>query len=222
MDFSQQDSTSCQMLQRASLPPGWRKTYHPTSTSRHFGSRPERSTHTLVRVLDCLEKQSSNQTSHYTITTLITADKIDRTIECLIQLGVRPCTLPRQPLRLTGGMAQGTLLGPLIFPAVIDSTAWDFDSRWKYVDNLDLVHTWTAGNISAPQLAVDNMWVQPSRASLTLARNPPVPCPLPIAGQELQVLDNVKILGVIVQKDPQWSEQVASMATKCSNKFVFK
>lgn len=137
MDFPQQDSTSCQMLQRASLPPGWRKTYHPTSTSRHFGSRPERSTHTLVRVLDCLEKQSSNQTSHYTITTLITADKIDRTIECLIQLGVRPGTLPRQPLRLTGGVAQGTLLGPLIFPAVIDSTAWDVDSRWKYVDNLD-------------------------------------------------------------------------------------
>jgi hypothetical protein len=116
-------------------------------------------------------------------------------------------------------VAQGTLLGPLIFPAVIDSTAWDVDSRWKYVDILDLETS--AGNISAPQLAADNMWVQPSRTSLTLARNPPVPWPLPIAGQELQVLDNVKILGVIVQKDPQWSEQVASMATKCSNIFVF-
>jgi hypothetical protein len=34
---------------------------------------------------------------------------------------------------LTGGVAQGALLGLLIFLAVIDSAARDNDNRWKYI-----------------------------------------------------------------------------------------
>ena len=102
-------------------------------------------------------------------------------------------TLPRQPLRLAGadGVARGTLLGPLIFLAVIESAAQDFDNRCQ---------------------------MQTVKCKVTFTRNPPVPCTLRIEGQHLKVCDSMKILVVMVEKDLQWGEQVATMVKKSNSK----
>jgi hypothetical protein len=71
-----------------------------------------------------------------------------------------------------GGVAKLTLLGPLIFLAVIDSAAEDVHNRGKYVDNLNLVHTCRTRNISTPQQALNNFntWYHASRMSLNPAK----------------------------------------------------
>lgn len=223
-----------------------------------FGSRPDRSaTQALVSILDYLYKQSDIPS---TCTTLITTDfskafdKVDHTIamERLLQLGLRPALVTwvgsfmserRQRVRyqdtvsdwqeMTGGVAQGTLLGPLIFLALIDSAARDADNRWKYVDDLNLAHSCKNNNWSSPQAILDSFdeWVQSSKMSLnptkckvlsiTFQRNPPTPSLLQIQGQVLQFCDSVKILGLTVQKDLQWGEQVNSMIKKGNKKLFF-
>lgn len=109
-----------------------------------------------------------------------------------------------------GGMAQGTLLGSFIFLAVIDSAAQDVNSRWKYVDNLNLLRTCITGNISPLQPGPEQLQhvgsckqnvTEPCQVKSPI--NPPVPCPLRIKGQDLKLCDSV----VTVQKDSQWCEQ---------------
>lgn len=41
------------------------------------------------------------------------------------------------------GVAQGTVLGPVIFPALTNIALQDEVNHWKYVDNMTLIQRWT-------------------------------------------------------------------------------
>lgn len=223
-----------------------------------FGSRPGRSsTHALVSILDTLYKASDTPA---TISTFITTDfskafdKVDLNVamERLLKLGVRPALMPwlcsfvsgrRQAVRyqdcysswaeLTGGVAQGTLLGPIIFLALINCAATDIPNRWKYVDDLNLIHVCDADNITSPQTVLDNLdsWVLNSQMALnpskcktitvTFRRNPPPPVPLFLCGKQLPTCESVKVLGVQIQSDLKWNEHTDAMVKKANTKLYF-
>ncbi len=92
-------------------------------------------------------------------------DAVDHTVavKCLLDLGVRPSLIPwicsfmsnrRQRVRYQGyisdweysscGAAQGTILGPMIFQALINNALQDQTDHWKSVDDMTLAQRWTS------------------------------------------------------------------------------
>ncbi|KAI8518797.1 hypothetical protein Bbelb_020540 [Branchiostoma belcheri] len=97
-------------------------------------------------------------------------------IKCMLDLGVRPALIPwicsfisdrRQRvcyqgkhfdwLYLTCGVAQGTVLGPIISLSVIDSALRDVTDRWKYVDDMNLALTRTLRQPCSLQPTLNNL-----------------------------------------------------------------
>uniref|UniRef100_A0A671SSB9 Reverse transcriptase domain-containing protein n=1 Tax=Sinocyclocheilus anshuiensis TaxID=1608454 RepID=A0A671SSB9_9TELE len=89
-------------------------------------------------------------------------DAVDHTVavKCLLDLGVRPSLIPwicnfmsnrRQRVRYQGylsdweypscGVAQGTILGPIIFLALINNALQDQIAHWKYVDDMTMAES---------------------------------------------------------------------------------
>ena len=173
-------------------------------------------------------------------------------MERLLELGTRPALMPwlcsfvsgrKQKVRyqncdsdwaeLMGGVAQGTLFGPIIFLALINSAAEDIEKRWKYVDDLNIVHSCHARGVTSPQPALDNLdsWVHLSQMALnpskcktmtvTFMRKAPPTIPLFLSGQQLPSCDAVKVLGVFIQSDLKWNLQVTAMVKKANSKLHF-
>ncbi|KAI8506980.1 hypothetical protein Bbelb_154190 [Branchiostoma belcheri] len=224
---------------------------------RQFGCRKNRSTtHALISMLDFLYKSSSVPN---TISTLITTDfskafdLVDHTtaVKCLIDLGVRPSLLPwicsfmsnrRQRVRYHGqvsdwqhlscGVAQGTILGPIIFLALINSALRELSNRWKYVDDMNLTQVRFLHQQCSLQTSLDNLstWVREHKMKMNsrkckalhicFARTPPTPEPLLIDGQTLETVVHIKVLGVTIQSDLKWDIQVDYMIS-ASNRKLF-
>ncbi|KAI8506861.1 hypothetical protein Bbelb_153000 [Branchiostoma belcheri] len=135
--------------------------------NRQFGSLKGRSTvHALVSLVDSLF-QGTDKPS--TICTLVATDftkAFDRVhhhtfITKLLNMGLRPELVPwlanfisdrKQRVRYRGsfseweylscGVAQGTLLGPVLFLVLIDDAASDTVTPvWKYVDDMNMLQT---------------------------------------------------------------------------------
>ncbi|CAH1248899.1 GRASP [Branchiostoma lanceolatum] len=170
-------------------------------------------------------------------------------IKCLLDLGVRPALAPwvynfmsnrRQRVNymgetsdwthLTCGVAQGTILGPIIFMAMIDGALRDVCDRWKYVDDMNLAQTWSIHQPCSLQLTLDNLniWIGQHKMKLNpgkckalhvcYAKSPPQPEPLTIDGQELETVGSVKVVGVTVQSDLKWNLHVSQMISGANRK----
>ncbi|CAH1259201.1 Hypp2194 [Branchiostoma lanceolatum] len=229
----------------------------PRLDPRQFGGRKQRSTtHALVSLVDFLYKSSSLPSS---ICTLVTTDlskafdKVDHTIavRSLLDIGVRPSVIPwicsfmtdrRQRvsyqgstsdwLHLSCGVAQGTLLGPVIFTALIDAALREEANRWKYVDDMNIAETRLIRQPCALQPKLDglNSWVCDHKMALNpkkckvlqvcFARTPPPPEPLFISGHALESVTYIKVLGTTIQSDLKWDRQVDNMV-KSSNRRLF-
>ncbi|KAI8484622.1 hypothetical protein Bbelb_375630 [Branchiostoma belcheri] len=208
----------------------------PKLDPRQFGSRRHRSTtHALVNLVDFLYKSTSLSKS---ICTLVTTDlskafdKVDHTtaIRSLLDLGVRPAVIPwicnfmtdrRQRviyqgassdwLNLSCGVAQGTILGPVIFMALIDGALRDVANRWKYVDDMNIADVRLIRQPCTLQLTLDNLgtWVSDHKMALNpkkckvlqicFAKAPPPPEPLIISEQSLETVICIKVLGLTIQ-----------------------
>ncbi|CAH1267096.1 TBCK [Branchiostoma lanceolatum] len=176
-------------------------------------------------------------------------------VDKLLSKGLRPELVPwvcsfisgrRQRVRyhqslsnwesLSCGVAQGTLLGPILFLVLIDDAASDTTHPvWKYVDDMNLLETRTLCELPTLQNALDDLhlWTQRNYMLLnggkcltmhvTFARNPPQPPPLRIDDTELAVVPSLKVLGLTIQSDLHWDKQVNNMVAKSGRKlFLLK
>ncbi|KAI8514761.1 hypothetical protein Bbelb_073520 [Branchiostoma belcheri] len=128
--------------------------------------------------------------------------------------------------------AQGTILGPIIFLALINSALRELSNRWKYVDDMNLTQVRFLHQQCSLQTSLDNLstWVREHKMKMNsrkckalhicFARTPPTPEPLLIDGQTLETVVHIKVLGVTIQSDLKWDIQVDYMIS-ASNRKLF-
>ena len=134
---------------------------------------------------------------------------------------------------MRAGVPQGTLLGPLIFLALIDDALRDQRvKRWKYVDDMSIADNYKLpGHTSddlLDSLATLESWctdnyvkLNPKKCSVLQVSFSKAPVPDPdisLCGQKLNLVKHTKILGVIVQDDLKWDMQVDNMVSRASRR----
>ena len=132
---------------------------------------------------------------------------------------------------LTCGVPQGTKFGPITFIGMIGSAASDSKTHtFKYVDDLSLAEVRPANQPSQIEKDVQDLdaWadshylkLNPSKCKVMqvcFMRDPPDPPVLKIAGKELEVVTETKLLGLTVQSNLSWDMQVDSMVGKSSRR----
>ncbi|KAI8503384.1 hypothetical protein Bbelb_192050 [Branchiostoma belcheri] len=229
--------------------------------NRQFGSLKGRSTvHALVSLVDSLF-QGTDKPS--TICTLVATDftkAFDRVhhhtvITKLLNMGLRPELVPwlanfisdrKQRVRYRGsfseweylscGVAQGTLLSPVLFLVLIDDAASDTVTPvWKYVDDMNMLQTSRLQQPSTLQSDLDQLYQWSNRNHMLLngskclamhitfcRKLPPLPL-LQINNTPLNVATSLKILGLHIQNNLHWDSQVKQMVGRASKKlFLLK
>ena len=133
--------------------------------------------------------------------------------------------------KITCGLPQGTLLGPWIFIAYINGAAKDATAkRWKFVDDLNLleVRPLNAPSIIQQDLADLERWsserkmvLHPKKCKVLhffTTKSPPTFPNLTINDLELQKVSTLKILGIYIQSNLKWSEQVDHLCKTASQR----
>ncbi|KAI8516828.1 hypothetical protein Bbelb_054090 [Branchiostoma belcheri] len=131
---------------------------------------------------------------------------------------------------LTCGVAEGTLLDPLLFLVMINDAGTTNSEYWKYVDDLNMGESRLAYSPSTLQNDLDSlddwsvrnhMLLNPRKCKVLhisfMQRPPPVPA-LTLGGQVLTVVTQARLLGLQIQSDLGWDAQVDSMVTKGSRR----
>ncbi|CAJ1060342.1 Hypp2194 [Xyrichtys novacula] len=227
----------------------------PNLDPMQFGSRQNRSTtHNLVSLMDFMYRTSDVSDSVCTVITTDFAkafDAVDHTVavQCLLDLGVRPSLIPwicsfmtdrQQKVRYQGhlsdweyptcGVAQGTVLGPIVFLALINSALQDGPHHWKYVDDMTIAQSWSPKVPCTLQQTLNGLdtWVNehkmklnPSKCKVvhvTGMRQKTALPTLSVNQNILEVCDTVKVLGVTIQADLKWNSQVDYMLTSANRK----
>ncbi|KAI8482938.1 hypothetical protein Bbelb_393560 [Branchiostoma belcheri] len=226
-----------------------------------YGCLPGRSTtHCLVDVVNQLTKTSDKRG---TVTTLVTTDfakafdRVDHSlaVSSLLELGLRSSlakwicsflTARQQRVMYKGvysdwrettcGLPQGTVLGPLIFLALINSANENSSARrWKFFDDLNLAESRMIGDTSTIQTDLNHLeqWATSRKMQLHpgkckamhvfFTRTPPPLPSLSIAGILLEEVKAVKLLGLHLQADLGWNTHVDHVVKQGSRKlFLLK
>ncbi|KAI8485842.1 hypothetical protein Bbelb_363940 [Branchiostoma belcheri] len=165
-------------------------------------------------------------------------------IQRLIELGLRPSLTSwvvdflrdrRQVVRYHGtlsesmtvacGLPQGTLLGPLLFIAYINSAAaLAASKRWKFVDDLNLLEARNPTSMpSSLQQDLTDLDTWSHRSDMVLhprkckvlhvqfSKTLYIPPPLKINNIELEQVNVMKILGLYLQSDLKWNTHIDSI-----------
>lgn len=223
-----------------------------------FGNRKGRSTtHYLVKLVDAIWKHTDlpKSLSRIIITDFSKAfDRVDHNIAIpkLLDMGARPALLPwicdfltdrmqcvryRDILsdwgKLSGGVPQGTLDGPIIFLALANDAAIIEESNkmtLKYVDDLTMVENISVFQQSTIQCDLNkfdqwatqnHMDLNPSKCmfmDITFVKEPPNHPPLRLSGQDLQSTEVVKILGIKITNDLKWNVHIADVTKRASGR----
>ncbi|KAI8493073.1 hypothetical protein Bbelb_290770 [Branchiostoma belcheri] len=129
----------------------------------------------------------------------------------------------------------GTLLGPLIFLAYVNSAARSAASKhWKFVDDLNLLET--RNPTSSPSnmqqdLNELSLWSQAGHMKLhpkkckvlhiQFRKIPVTPSSLTVNNIEVHQVKVLRVLGVIFQADLKWNSHVDSVCTKAYQRLYF-
>ncbi|KAI8483144.1 hypothetical protein Bbelb_391630 [Branchiostoma belcheri] len=221
---------------------------------RQYGSLKGRSTaHALVSLVDTLCSNTDTPSTICSVFATNFSKTFDRVhhhtvISKLLDKGLRRELIPwicdfisnrKQRVRYRGvlssweqlscGVAQGTLLGPILFLTLIDDAASNTNTpTWKYVDDMNLLESRSLNQPSTLQHDLDELddWFNTnhmllnSRKCLTMhvnfSRNPPPLPPLQISEIPLAVVPCLKVLGLHIQNDLRWDKQVNSMSGAAS------
>lgn len=132
---------------------------------------------------------------------------------------------------LSGGVPQGTILGPIAFLGMINDALCDTQSEvWKYVDDLTIGDNRKYNGTSSIQSSLDKLhdWSVSNKLKLNPAKchvmqiyfgkkdHPDVN--LHIADHHLEVVKKVKLLGVTIQCDLKWDSQIDNILKKANQK----
>ncbi|KAI8481124.1 hypothetical protein Bbelb_411380 [Branchiostoma belcheri] len=138
----------------------------PMVDTRQFGNLRGISTaHCLIEIMDFFYKGSERKQSVSSLVLTDFSKAFDRVchttaITKLIQMGARSSLLPWHALShwesLTCGVAEGTLLGPLLFLVMINDAGTTNSEYWKYVDDLNMGESRLAYSPSTLQNDLDS------------------------------------------------------------------
>lgn len=135
---------------------------------------------------------------------------------------------------VTCGVPQGTKLGPVVFLAMVNEVAVTHNNRWKFVDDITLAtrtkaSTQTDTSLQHLMLATvdrakeDHMAINTAKCAtmrIALAKDL-TSTPLSIDDTEIPHVTSMKLLGVTIQSDLKWDQQVEVMITKASTRRYF-
>ena len=220
----------------------------PKLDPNQFGNHKHLSTfHCLINCLHVLfaHAEIPKSSSSVVITDFTKAfDRVDHTIAIskMISQGVRPAIIGWIADFLTGRsqnvryhttvsdwssiharVPQGTRLGPPIFLSMINDVSPPHGIKaFKYVDDMTLVETRTSAQPSRMQAAVTSLTQWSSNNNMSL--NPSkccvmnVPPEIFIDDHELQHVNQVKLLGTLIQSDSKWDSTVNDIVKRANGK----
>ena len=131
------------------------------------------------------------------------------------------------------GVPPGTNLGPWLFILMIQDLDIDSPYLWKFVDDTTASELLPKGSVSKAQNIVDRVtqWSDENRVQLhpdkckelriTFSKNPSVLDPLIVDLKEIEIVDNVKLLGVTMSSDLTWNVHIEEVLKKANERLYF-
>ena len=131
------------------------------------------------------------------------------------------------------GVPQGTKLGPWLFVLMIDDTGVTNTDLWKYVDDTTIaepVHKKEKSNIqdAVTELITKSLQhkfqlneAKCKELRISFAKCNPSFAPVSVNGKPIEVVPNVKLLGLNISHNLKWNVHVSEIIRKVSSRLYF-